>query len=108
MNLFLAPILVGSNNGLLDGALVALMTMVFVFLILAVIVLITYYVGKGINKASEKASSKKVIEKVAQPTTNTPLDLTDEDAVVASLVASIDYRAKTKKDIKVVSIKEIR
>lgn len=108
MNLFLAPILVGSNNGLLDGALVALMTMVFVFLILAVIVLITYYVGKGINKASEKASNKKVIEKVAQPTTNNPLDLTDEDAVVASLVASIDYRAKTKKDIKVVSIKEIK
>ncbi len=106
MNLFLAPILDGSGSDKLDGALVALMTMVFVFLILAIIVLITYYVGKGINKASNKQKTKPEVKQVA-PTKN-PLNLNDEDAVVAALVASIDYRAKTKKDIRVVSIKEIK
>ena len=35
-------------------------------------------------------------------------DLSDEDAVVAALVASIDYRNQDKKDIKVISIKEIK
>ena len=36
------------------------------------------------------------------------LDLNDEDATVAALVASIDYRNKTKKNIRVVSIREVK
>ncbi len=107
MNLFLAPLLDGNKNSLAEGGLVAIMTMVFVFIILAVIILITYYVGKGINKASEKAKTEKPeVKPVAK--TNNPLNLDDEDAVVAALVASIDFRNQIKKDVKVVSIKEIK
>ena len=36
-----------------------------------------------------------------------PLLEEDEDAVVASLVATIEYHNETKKDVHVVSIKEI-
>lgn len=36
------------------------------------------------------------------------LDLNDEDAVVASLVASIDYREQTHRNVRVVSIREVR
>ena len=107
MNLFLAPLLDGNGKNLGEGALVALMTMLFVFTILAVIVLITFYVGKGINKAGDKVKTQATEPTVATQT-KTPLNLEDEDAVVAALVASIDYRNQIKKDVKVVSIKEIK
>lgn len=107
MNLFLAPLLDGNNGDLLKGGLAALMTMVFVFLILAVIVFVSYFIGKGINKVSEKAKTAKPQVK-EETKTKTPLDLNDEDAVVAALVASIDFRNQIKKDVKVVSIKEIK
>ena len=36
------------------------------------------------------------------------LDLNDEDAVVASLIASIEYRNEVRKDVRVVSVREVR
>lgn len=36
------------------------------------------------------------------------LDLNDEDAVVASLIASIEYRNEVKKDVRIVSVREVR
>lgn len=38
----------------------------------------------------------------------TPLDPDDEDAVVASLIASIEYHNETQKNVRVVSVREIR
>jgi len=35
-------------------------------------------------------------------------DVTDEDMMVAALVASIDYQEQTKKDVQVKSIREIK
>ena len=38
----------------------------------------------------------------------TPLDENDEDAMVAALVASVDYREQTHMNIKVLSVKEVK
>lgn len=97
----------GYDKSLGNGAIAAITTMLLVFLILALIVVISFGVGKIIDKASKKTKTAKPQVK-EETQTKTPLDLNDEDAIVASLVASIDYRAKTKKDIRVVSIKEIK
>lgn len=37
-----------------------------------------------------------------------PLDPNDEDAVVASLIASIECHNETKKNVRVVSVREVR
>lgn len=100
----------GTSKDLGEGALSAVMTMLCVFLILSVIIVITYYVGNFINKASSKVkiADKKESAPIVPEKTINPLNLEDEDAVVASLVASIDFRNQIKKDVKVVSIKEIK
>ena len=48
-----------------------------------------------------KAREEKAAEKQR-------LDLQDEDALVACLVASIDYREEVKKDVRIVSVKEVK
>ncbi len=98
-----------SNLG--DGALVSILAIVLVFSILAIIIAITYAIGKFIEKKANDTKNDKTEQSVPTtvPQTNgVKLDLSDEDAVVATLVASIDYREKTKKDFKVISVKEIR
>ena len=35
------------------------------------------------------------------------LDLSDENALAACLVAAIDYREETKKNIRIISVKEV-
>ena len=98
-----------SNLG--DGALVSILAIVLVFSILAIIIAVTYAIGKAIEKKTNENSQQAQKETVSTTTTqtnNVKLDLSDEDAVVATLVASIDYREKTKKDFKVISVKEIR
>ena len=82
-----------------------------VFSILATIILITFSIGKAIEKnSSTNKNDNQNNDLIAAPqTTNSvPVDLNDEDAVVATLIASIDYREKTKKDFKVISVKEIK
>ena len=90
------------------GAIAALITILLVFLILALIILVTYSVGKIIEKVSKKAKTKTTEVKNEPVPVKNPLNLDDEDAVVAALVASIDFRNQIKKDVKVVSIKEIK
>lgn len=90
------------------GALAAITTILLVFLILAVIILVTFSVGKIIEKVSKKAKTKTTEVKNEPVPVKNPLNLDDEDAVVAALVASIDFRNQIKKDVKVVSIKEIK
>lgn len=109
MNLFLAPLLDGNKKLLGEGALAAASTLILVFLILAVIVVVTYYIGKAVNKALDKKQTPVNNEPATTPVSaKNPLNLDDEDAVVAALVASIDFRNQIKKDVKVVSIKEIK
>lgn len=42
-----------------------------------------------------------------EPERLSPLDLNDEDAVVASLIASIECHNETHKDVRVVSVREV-
>ena len=55
----------------------------------------------------EKAERKKEAEK-EQAEKKTPLNTEDEDALVASLVASIDYHEKTHQDVRVVSVRKVK
>ncbi len=110
METLLLSLIDGNGNNLGDGGLVSILAILLVFSILAIIIAVTFVVGKGIEKYSLKTSEIKteVVATKAQSEQKQNADLSDEDAVVAALVASIDYRNEIKKDIKVVSIKEIK
>ena len=103
-----SAILDGMGNDLGDGGFVAVISALLVFAILAVIILITGCVGKLIEKNTHAEAVADVsADTPAEAVAGQKLDPNDEDAVVAALVASIDYRNETKKDIKVISVKEI-
>ncbi len=108
-NLLLA-LVDGNRLNLGDGALVSVLAILLVFSILAIIILITFIIGKVVEKKSKVNQDKDKSQMVSTtPQQNgVKLDLSDEDAVVATLIASIDYREKTKKDFKVISVKEIK
>ena len=82
-----------------DALLVALMTILMVFAILFIIILIT----SGFSKAMHAIDCKNQI--MARPE-NKILD-EDNDAVVATLVATIDYHKETGKDCNVISVTRI-
>ena len=91
----------------LTGGIVAIVATIMVFIILILIIFLTELVAKAL-KGEEK---EEVEENVVRPVTSNKvsrLDLSDEDATVAALVASIDYRLKNKTDVKVVSIREVK
>lgn len=109
MNTLLLSLIDGSQKNLGQGGLISILSILLVFAILAIIIAITFFVGKGIEKYSLKTvSENQSVAKQPQIEQKQNVDLSDEDAVVAALVASIDYRNEIKKDIKVVSIKEIK
>ena len=91
-----------------QGALVAIFAIVLVFVILALIIGITYLVNIAINKAQSKTSAKKQEEKAVPAVETKTIDLSDDDAKAAMLVAAIDMREETKKQVKVISVKEIK
>ena len=58
-----------------------------------------------------KKTQKTIIEKpviTPEPDIQSMDQITDEDMMVAALVASIDYREQTKTNVRVRSIKEIK
>lgn len=95
-----------SRYDFVTGGIVAVVSILMVFLILVLIIFLTELVAKAMGNDEEKE------ETVVETKTVTPsvehLDLNDEDATVAALIASIDYRNKTKKNIRVVSIREVK
>ncbi len=102
----------GSGKDFGQGGLVSVIAIILVFAILSVIIAITFGAGKLIDSCAKKddkktpAAPKTPSNMSAQ--SKIDVDMNDEDAIVATLVASIDYRQQTKKDIKVISIKEIK
>lgn len=95
-----------SRYDFVTGGIVAVVSILMVFLILVLIIFLTELVAKSMGNDEEKEET--VVEtKVVTPSVE-HLDLNDEDATVAALVASIDYRNKTKKNIRVVSIREVK
>lgn len=55
---------------------------------------------KGMKKVKPAAEIKEE--------TYAPLDENDEDALVAALVAAIDCRNETKKNVRIVSVREVK
>lgn len=88
------------------GGIVAVVSILMVFLILVLIIFLTELIAKSLNTNDinkEITKEETVIHKTVEH-----LDLNDEDATVACLIASIDYRNKTKKNIRVVSVREVK
>lgn len=95
-----------SRYDFVTGGIVAVVSILMVFLILVLIIFLTELVAKAMGNDEEKEET--VVETKAVTPSVEHLDLNDEDVTVAALVASIDYRNKTKKNIRVVSIREVK
>ncbi len=87
------------SMGVGDAFLVALIAIVIVFLVLLIIILITSIFQKGIE----------VVEKNTQinPKPENAILNDDEDAVVAVLVATIEFHKETGKEARVLSITKV-
>ena len=90
-----------------EGAAIAIISILMVFVILLLIIILTELVTKvaGKNKTVEVQTNTAA---VVHSSVSSKLNVNDEDAVVASIVASIDYRNETKKNIQVISIREVK
>ena len=111
----LYAILDGSETGnFSDGALVTLISILMVFVILLIIIGITTLIFKliGLFEMKEEIDEFKkhgtVPESLIGKTdTLKNTKILDDDMMVAVLIASIDYQEEIKKDVKLVSVKEL-
>lgn len=92
--------------GLGDAAIYSLVAIVLVFVVLLILIGVTYLIFKLLDLfSSRKKKEEPKVEK--ESSVVEPVEINDEDKMVAVLVASIDYRNEIKKDVKVVSVKEL-
>lgn len=87
------------NFGIVDALLVSLLAIFIVFAVLCVIIGTT----TGIQAVNDKIN---YLTKINASEENKILD-EDKDAVVATLVATIDYQREFKTDVKVNSVERI-
>lgn len=90
-----------------EGAVVTVVCILIVFTMLAILWGITSLL-KIVNKKKEEEPKveTQVVEQPKQVFTMN--DIKDDDMMAAALVATIEYHNETKKDVRVVSIKEIK
>ena len=86
--------------GVGESLLIALIAIIIVFLVLTVIIAIVSVFQKGIDIIDRKTT--------IMPRKENEILNTDEDAVVAVLVATIEYYKETGKDSRVLSIKRMK
>lgn len=97
-----------------DGALYAILAIVMVFCILLIIIGVTSLIFKELgyfelkNKLDSQNAKPSQNNQVVQKNNNEPVIIEDDDMMAAVLVATIDYRNEIKKDVRVVSIKEVK
>ena len=109
MNFIYSDIVDTENVSLSVGGIISLVAIGMVFTILAIIIFLTWFINRGVQGVGQLV--KKPSKKSKNPQQNPnkiSVDLNDEDATVAVLVASIDYRNETHKNVKVISVKEIK
>lgn len=87
---------IGESFGVLDSLVVAIISILIVFTVLTIIILITSIFSRVIIEINNK--------KNINPRMENKLLEEDEDAVVATIVASMDYYNETKKNARLVSI----
>ena len=85
---------------LTEGLIISLFSVLIVFLILSIVAFSIYLLQYLIKE--KQTLVKKQVQKTFELS-----DIKDEDMMVAALVASIDYYDEIKKDVRVISIKEI-
>lgn len=89
-----------------QGAVIALIAIVMVFAVLLLIIVLTDLVTKLAGKDAPVAATANNVP--TNYAVNNKLNENDEDAVVACLVASIDYRKETGKHIQVLNVREVK
>ena len=82
-----------------EAFLVALVAILIVFMVLAIIILVTWAMQKGMEKIDAKTN--------ILPREENKILSEDPNAVVAALVATMEFYRETGKDVRVVSIKRI-
>lgn len=87
-----------------EGLLISLFSIIIVFLILAFVALMVSLLKYFV--VSPKVEQTPAIETLKKALTLS--NITDEDMMVAALVASIDYYQEVKKDVRIISIREIK
>jgi len=99
-----------------DSALYSLAAIVIVFLVLFIIIGITQLIFKltGLFDLKKELESKKeslnneVTTVKENKTYTSKEEIKDEDMMIAVLIASIDYQNEIKKDVRLVSVKEVK
>jgi len=90
------------NFNIVDGLTPSLIAILIVFAVLVIIILCVNLL-KLVNK--KETIEEELVE--ASKKAFTAEDITDEDMMAAALVATIDYASETKKDVRLVSIRQI-
>lgn len=91
-----------------NAAIIALVSILIVFTILALIIGITHLLFDAIDRVGKRIESKKPVKaEVKQEVVRQPVVIKDDDMMAAVLVATIDYQNEIKKGVRVVSVKEI-
>ena len=79
--------------------LIAVIAIFIVFLVLSIIIFITWLLQKSMEKINAKTN--------ILPKEENKILAEDENAVIASLVATMEFYRETGKDVRIVSIKRI-
>lgn len=82
-----------------EAFLIALVAILIVFIVLAIIIFVTWSMQKGMEKIEAKTN--------IMPREENKILSEDENAVVAALVASMEFYRETGKEPRIVSIKRI-
>ena len=77
-------------------------TAIFVYLLL-----LWLYTKFIVRKKTERTKAAQEIRETEDTKKNTPLDMNDEDAVVASLVAAIECRNEYQKNVRIISVRKV-
>ena len=87
------------NMNIGEAFLVALVAILIVFLVLAIIIFVTWLMQKSMEKIDAKTN--------ILPRDENKILSEDENTVVAALVATMEFHRETGKDVRIVSIKRI-
>ena len=95
--------------GLGDGAIYSIICILVVFAVLGIIILVSFGCSKLVDYIQTK-NAKEITEQapVSQSKEVKNTNITDDDMMAAVLVATIDYRNEVKKDVRLVSVKEVK
>ena len=82
-----------------NALLIAVIAIFIVFLVLSIIIFVTWLLQKSMEKINAKTN--------ILPKEENKILSEDENAVIASLVATMEFYRETGKDVRIVSIKRI-